>query len=252
MNSDLIKKIIEGALLAAGKPLDLARLESLFEDEERPPRDQIKAALEEIESDCRNRGFQLKEIASGYRLQVNQELSTWVNRLWDEKPKRYSRAMLETLSLIAYRQPLTRGDIELVRGVAVSSDIIRTLQERDWVRVVGHRDVPGRPALYATTKQFLDYFNLKSLEHLPALSEIKDFAELDPELELALGVGASLSLCAQAAASLGAPAANDEVVANENDVLDEDPTFALDQQLDGVVPTDSEEEPQPSSAQDHE
>ncbi|MDA9352335.1 SMC-Scp complex subunit ScpB [Porticoccaceae bacterium] len=252
MNSDLIKKIIEGALLAAGKPLDLARLESLFEDEERPPRDQIKAALEEIESDCRNRGFQLKEIASGYRLQVNQELSTWVNRLWDEKPKRYSRAMLETLSLIAYRQPLTRGDIELVRGVAVSSDIIRTLQERDWVRVVGHRDVPGRPALYATTKQFLDYFNLKSLEHLPALSEIKDFAELDPELELALGVGASLSLGAQAAASLGAPAANDEVVANENDVLDEDPTFALDQQLDGVVPTDSEEEPQPSSAQDHE
>jgi segregation and condensation protein B len=260
MNSDLIKKIIEGALLAAGKPLDLARLESLFEDEECPPRDQIKAALEEIESDCRNRGFQLKEIASGYRLQVNQELSTWVNRLWDEKPKRYSRAMLETLSLIAYRQPLTRGDIELVRGVAVSSDIIRTLQERDWVRVVGHRDVPGRPALYATTKQFLDYFNLKSLEHLPALSEIKDFAELDPELELALGVGASLSLGAQAdaslgaqtGASLGAPAANDEVVANENDVLDEDPTFALDQQLDGVVPADPEEEPQPSSAQDHE
>ena len=252
MNSDLIKKIIEGALLAAGKSLDLARLESLFEDEERPPRDQIKAALEEIESDCRNRGFQLKEIASGYRLQVNQELSTWVNRLWDEKPKRYSRAMLETLSLIAYRQPLTRGDIELVRGVAVSSDIIRTLQERDWVRVVGHRDVPGRPALYATTKQFLDYFNLKSLEHLPALSEIKDFAELDPELELALGVGASLSLGAQTGASLGAPAANDEVVANENDVLDEDPTFALDQQLDGVVPTDPEEEPQPSSAQDHE
>ena len=246
MNSDLIKKIIEGALLAAGKPLDLARLESLFEDEERPPRDQIKAALEEIESDCRNRGFQLKEIASGYRLQVNQELSTWVNRLWDEKPKRYSRAMLETLSLIAYRQPLTRGDIELVRGVAVSSDIIRTLQERDWVRVVGHRDVPGRPALYATTKQFLDYFNIKSLEHLPALSEIKDFAELDPELELALGVGASANV------SLGAPAANDEVVANENDVLDEDPTFALDQQLDGVVPADPEEEPQPSSAQDHE
>ncbi|MGY8851261.1 MAG: SMC-Scp complex subunit ScpB, partial [Pseudomonadales bacterium] len=117
---------------------------------------------------------------------------------------------------------------------------------------VGHRDVPGRPALYATTKQFLDYFNLKSLEHLPALSEIKDFAELDPELELALGVGASLSLGAQADASLGAPAANDEVVANENDVLDEDPTFALDQQLDGVVPADPEEEPQPSSAQDHE
>lgn len=189
MNSDLIKKIIEGALMAAGKPLDIARLESLFEDDERPPRDQIKAALEEIESDCRSRGFQLKQIASGYRLQVNQELATWVNRLWEEKPKRYSRAMLETLSLIAYRQPLTRGDIELVRGVAVSSDIIKTLQEREWVRVVGYRDVPGKPALYATTKQFLDYFNIKSLEHLPALSEIKDFAELDPELELALSSG---------------------------------------------------------------
>ena len=189
MNSDLIKKIIEGALMAAGKPLDIARLESLFEDDERPPRDQMKAALEEIEADCRGRGFQLKQIASGYRLQVNQELATWVNRLWEEKPKRYSRAMLETLSLIAYRQPLTRGDIELVRGVAVSSDIIKTLQEREWVRVVGYRDVPGKPALYATTKQFLDYFNIKSLEHLPALGEIKDFAELDPELEMALSSG---------------------------------------------------------------
>ena len=143
MNPDLIRKIIEGALLAAGKPLDITKLENLFEDEERPPRDQIKAALEEIEGDCRERGFELKQVASGYRFQVRQELSTWVNRLWEEKPKRYSRAMLETLSLIAYRQPLTRGDIELVRGVAVSSDIIKTLQERDWVRGVGYRDVPG-------------------------------------------------------------------------------------------------------------
>lgn len=246
MNSDLIKKIIEGALLAAGKPMDIARLESLFEDEERPPRDQIKAALEEIEGDCRDRGFQLKHIASGYRLQVNQELAPWVNRLWDEKPKRYSRAMLETLSLIAYRQPLTRGDIELVRGVAVSSDIIKTLQERDWVRVVGHRDVPGRPALYATTKQFLDYFNLRSLEHLPALSEIKDFAELDPELELALGVDANTEALATSVA------ANDEVVANENDVLDDNQSFALDRQTDGTEPVDSELEVQPSSAQDYE
>lgn len=246
MNSDLIKKIIEGALLAAGKPMDIARLESLFEDEERPPRDQIKAALEEIEGDCRGRGFQLKHIASGYRLQVNQELAPWVNRLWDEKPKRYSRAMLETLSLIAYRQPLTRGDIELVRGVAVSSDIIKTLQERDWVRVVGHRDVPGRPALYATTKQFLDYFNLRSLEHLPALSEIKDFAELDPELELALGVDANTEALATSVA------ANDEVVANENDVLDDNQSFALGRQTDGTEPADSELEVQPSGAQDYE
>ena len=186
MNAELIKQIVEGALLAAGKPMDIARIEGLFDDDERPPRDQIKAALEEVEADCRGRGFELKQTASGYRFQVRQDLAEWVNRLWSEKPKRYSRAMLETMALIAYRQPLTRGDIEQVRGVAVSSDTIRTLQERDWVRVVGFRDVPGKPALYATTKNFLDYFNIKSLEQLPALSEIKDFAELDPELELAL------------------------------------------------------------------
>jgi segregation and condensation protein B len=221
MNPDSIRKIIEGALLAAGKPLDIPRLETLFEDDERPPRDQIKAALEEIEGDCRERGFELKQVASGYRFQVRQELATWVNRLWEEKPKRYSRAMLETLSLIAYRQPLTRGDIELVRGVAVSSDIIKTLQERDWVRVVGYRDVPGKPALYATTKQFLDYFNLKSLEHLPALGEIKDLAELDPELEL----------------SLGAPGVIPAATVAANDAQPE-ADFDLDQQVDGAVSDD--------------
>jgi segregation and condensation protein B len=191
MNSDLIKKIVEGALMAAGKSLDISHLERLFEDDERPPRDQLRAALEEIEADCRERGFELKQTASGYRFQVSQELATWVNRLWEEKPKRYSRAMLETLSLIAYRQPLTRGDIELVRGVAVSSEIIKTLQEREWIRIVGYRDVPGKPALFATTKQFLDYFNLKSLDDLPALGEIKDLTELDPALELTLAQGSA-------------------------------------------------------------
>lgn len=217
MNADLIKRIIEGALLAAGKPMDIAKIESLFEEEQCPPRDQIRAALEEIEEDCRGRGFELAQTASGYRFQVRQDLAEWVNRLWTEKPKRYSRAMLETLALIAYRQPLTRGDIEQVRGVAVSSDIIRTLQERDWVRVVGYRDVPGKPALYATTKNFLDYFNLKNLEQLPALSEIKDFAELDPELELALSGKSEAPV-----------AANDEVP----DTSLED--FDLEQQDDGV------------------
>ena len=175
--------------MAAGKPLDIAQIERLFTDDERPPRDQIKAALEEIDTDSRGRGFELKQTASGYRFQVHKELATWVNRLWEEKPKRYSRAMLETLSLIAYRQPLTRGDIEVVRGVAVSSEIIKTLQEREWIRVVGYRDVPGKPALFATTKQFLDYFNLKSLDDLPALGEIKDLTELDPALELTLAQG---------------------------------------------------------------
>jgi segregation and condensation protein B len=150
---------------------------------------------------------------------VRQDLAEWVNRLWTEKPKRYSRAMLETMALIAYRQPLTRGDIEQVRGVAVSSDTIRTLQERDWVRVVGFRDVPGKPALYATTKNFLDYFNIKSLEQLPALSEIKDFAELDPELELALS-GNNPELVA----------ANDE---EQGADLADSENFSLDQEIDG-------------------
>ena len=157
------------------------------------------------------------QVASGYRFQVKQQLSDWVNRLWEEKPKRYSRAMLETLALIAYRQPLTRGDIEAVRGVAVSSDIIKSLQERDWVRIVGHRDVPGRPALYATTKQFLDYFNIKSLEYLPTLGEIKDFSELDPDLELAL-----------AAVPVDMPIAeNDDLAVTDN------AEFELNQQQDG-------------------
>jgi segregation and condensation protein B len=222
MNSDLLRQIIEGAILAAAKPLDINRIEALFEDDERPPRDQIRAALDEIESDCRGRGFELKQVASGYRFQVVQGLATWVNRLWEEKPKRYSKAMLETLALIAYRQPLTRGDIEAVRGVAVSSDIIKSLQEREWVRIVGHRDVPGKPALYATTKKFLDYFNVKSLDHLPALSEIKDFSDLDPELELALSGDAS-----EQTAPL---AANDEVAALGTAMDD----FELDHQKDGL------------------
>ena len=191
MNTDLIKKIVEGALLAAGRPLDISQLEKLFDDDERPPRDQLRAAIEDIQADCRGRGYDIVQVASGFRFQVSDELAPWINRLWEEKPKRYSRAMLETLALIVYRQPLTRGDIELVRGVAVSSDIIRVLQEREWIAVVGHRDVPGRPALYATTKQFLNYFNLKSLQQLPALGQIKDFAELDPELELALARSAA-------------------------------------------------------------
>lgn len=191
MNTELIKKIVEGALLAAGRPLDISQLEKLFADDERPPRDQLRAAIEDVQADCRGRGYDVVQVASGFRFQVSDELAPWINRLWEEKPKRYSRAMLETLALIVYRQPLTRGDIEVVRGVAVSSDIIRALQEREWIAVVGHRDVPGRPALYATTKQFLNYFNLKSLQQLPALGQIKDFAELDPELELALARSAA-------------------------------------------------------------
>ena len=182
MKSQLIRQIIEGAFLAAAKPLDAPFLEALFEDCERPPRDQILAAIEEIEDDCRDRGYKLMRVASGWRFQVNQELAPWISRLWEQKPKRYSKAMLETLALIAYRQPVTRGDIELVRGVAVSTDIIRGLQERGWIAVIGHRDVPGRPALYSTTKHFLDYFNLTSLQDLPPLKEIKNFIDFEPDM----------------------------------------------------------------------
>lgn len=189
MDNDQLRKIIEGALLAAGRSLDVGRMEMLFEIGEAPPREQIRAVLEDIELSCRDRGFELVKTGSGYRFQVRQELSEWVNRLWEEKPQKYSRALLETLALIAYRQPITRGDIEDIRGVSVSSQIIKTLLEREWVRVVGHRDVPGRPALYATTKQFLDYFNLENLNQLPPLSEIKDISEIDPELALGVKPG---------------------------------------------------------------
>ena len=184
MKAQLIRQIVEGALLAAGKPLDISHLEKLFEKQECPPRDQIRAAIEEIQDDCHDRGYKLVRVASGFRFQVLKELAPWINRLWEEKPKRYSRAMLETLALIAYRQPVTRGDIELVRGVAVSTEIIRALLEREWIAVVGHRDVPGRPALYATTKQFLDYFNLQNLQELPPLNEIGDLVDLESEMAL--------------------------------------------------------------------
>jgi segregation and condensation protein B len=140
--------------------------------------------MDSIAEDCADRGFELKEVASGFRFQVKQELSEWIAKLWEERPPRYTRALLETLALIAYRQPITRGDIEEIRGVGVSSNIVRTLLDREWIRVVGHRDVPGRPAMFATTKQFLDYFNLKSLQDLPPLSEIKDLAVADPEFDL--------------------------------------------------------------------
>lgn len=178
-----LQQIVEGALLAAGEALSIDKILALFEENEAPEKDEIKNALLAIQENCKGRGFVLMEVASGWRFQVKEELATWVNRLWEEKPQKYSRALLETLALVAYRQPLTRGDIEEVRGVAVSSHIIKTLSEREWIKVVGHRDVPGRPALYATTRQFLDYFNLKSLDELPSLGELRDIDELNASLD---------------------------------------------------------------------
>lgn len=184
MDTQQLQRIVEGALLAAGTPLSIKRMSELFEEGEVPEKEAFEEALAAIAASCEGRGFQLREVASGWRLQVEEDLAPWINRLWEEKPQKYSRALLETLALIAYRQPITRGDIEEIRGVAVSSHIIKTLVERNWVKVVGHRDVPGRPSLYATTRSFLDYFNLKSLDELPTLSDIRDLDEINASLDL--------------------------------------------------------------------
>lgn len=223
----LLKKIIEGALMAAGKPLSVKQLLDLFSpgesaeldlvektEEEQPSKEEILATLEDIQSECQGRGYELKEVGSGWRFQVVEETAHWVGRLWEEKPQRYSRALLETLALIAYRQPITRGDIESIRGVAVSSNIIKTLSEREWVKVVGHRDVPGRPALYATTKEFLDYFNLKSLDELPSLKEIKDLDKLGDQLDF--GVAGDAEAESDAEVTNNTAEANDTTEAQDD------------------------------------
>ncbi len=179
-----LQQILEAVLLAAGQPLSTAKLAALFNDEERPPTGEISRALEQIGNECAKRGVELIKVASGFRFQVKQDFNEWVSRLWKERPPRYSRALLETIALIAYRQPITRGEIESVRGVSVSTSIIRTLQEREWIRVVGHRDVPGKPALFGTTSTFLDSFGLQNLDELPTLAEIRDMENLEPELQL--------------------------------------------------------------------
>lgn len=176
--------LLEALLLAAGRPLSLEALSKLFEDNERPELAQFRQALALLAASCQGRGFELQEVASGYRLQVRSRFAPWVGRLWEERPQRYSRALLETLALIAYRQPITRGEIEDIRGVVVSSNIIKTLQDREWIRAVGYREVPGRPTLFATTRTFLDDFNLKNLDELPPLSVIREMeAALSPILQ---------------------------------------------------------------------
>jgi len=186
MDNEPLKNIIEAILLAAGRPLSLDQVLALFAENERPGRSDVHEAIKLLQADYEQRGIALVRVGGGYRIQIRETMQPWVSRLWEEKPARYSRALLETLSLIAYRQPITRGEIEGVRGVTVSTSIMRTLLERDWVHVVGHRDVPGHPAMYGTTKQFLDYFSLKSLGDLPALSELRDLNTIGAELELDL------------------------------------------------------------------
>lgn len=184
-----LKHIVEAALLAAGRPLSLDALQGLFGEIGGPDKSELRAALQDLTEDYAGRGIEVVEVASGWRIQVGQACSPWVSRLWDERPARYSRALMETLALIAYRQPITRGEIEDIRGVAVSSNIVKTLMEREWIRVVGQRDVPGRPSLYGTTREFLDYFGLRSLDELPTLAELRDLEEINRELDLDGGGG---------------------------------------------------------------
>ncbi|HJR13665.1 MAG TPA: SMC-Scp complex subunit ScpB [Rhodanobacteraceae bacterium] len=185
MEQDKLNNIVEAALLAAQQPLTLPMLAALFHEEDGIAHEDLARAVEKLTQACEGRGIELVEVGSGFRYQVREEVHPWVARLWAERQTKYSRALLETLALIAYRQPITRGEIEQVRGVTVASSIMRTLEEREWIRVVGYRDVPGKPALFGTTRQFLDYFNLKSLDQLPTLAEIREIADPDPQLALA-------------------------------------------------------------------
>jgi segregation and condensation protein B len=219
MPIEQLKAIIEAALLAASQPLTVTQLADLFVEEDEVAREQIARALETLAGDCNGRGVELKEVASGFRYQVRQNVHPWVTRMWSEKPSRYSRALLETLALIAYRQPITRPEIEQIRGVVVSSNIVKTLEEREWIRVVGHRDVPGRPALFGTTRAFLDYFNLRSLDELPPLSEIRDME--DPQLQFN-----HEPLPARIVRDL--PVDPDETSETEADAASDEPEIALD------------------------
>jgi segregation and condensation protein B len=187
MNEQDLKNLIEATLLAAGRPVTIDEIVDLFDERERPTMDELRACLESLSADYENRGVEIKEIASGWRIQIRRRYTDQVSRLWQERPSRYSRALLETLALIAYRQPITRSEIEEIRGVAISSTIMRTLQERSWIRVVGHREVPGHPELLGTTREFLDYFGLRRLDELPTLAELRDLDTIGVQLELPSG-----------------------------------------------------------------
>ncbi len=217
MDQTLITRIVEAALLAAHQPLTLAQLHALFPDDEPAPAGSVEHAMESLSQDCAGRGVELVELASGFRYQVQADVHPWVARLWTERQTRYTRATLETLALIAYRQPITRGEIEQVRGVAVSSNIIKALEEREWIRVVGHRDVPGKPALFGTTRTFLDYFGLKRLDELPPLSELKELGDLEPQFQFDGVPSAGSAIAAGGLGALATPGAGGEPASSETD-----------------------------------
>lgn len=217
MSESYLKNVVEAALLAAGRPLQVNEIVQLFDEHVRPTPAEVRAALVSLASDYEGRGIELKETATGFRIQVRRELANEISRLWPERPPRYSRALLETLALIAYRQPITRAEIEAVRGVAVNPNIIKTLIERNWVRVVGTRDVPGRPELLGTTREFLDYFGLKSLDELPPLSELKAMGDVNLQLPLSGDESAQSSGEGQGEGGSEGEAAQDQAAAGESD-----------------------------------
>jgi len=236
-----LKRIVEAALLAAAQPLSLMQLAAIFGENEQPTHEELAKAIEELTSDCADRGVELVEVASGFRFQIKQDVHQWVARLWTERQTKYSRALLETLALIAYRQPITRGEIESIRGVAVSTNIIKTLEEREWVRVVGYRDVPGKPALFGTSRTFLDYFGLKSLDELPPLAEVRDIEDFDPQLTLApVSPPDAEESATVEEISVDAESANDETVEESaNEATSED---AVDVAAEGGEQAESNEE----------
>jgi segregation and condensation protein B len=214
MNEPDLKHLIEATLLAAGRPVPLQQLQNLFDERERPTELQLQQALDALHADYAGRGIELVQVASGWRIQIRSRCVDQVSRLWQERPARYSRALLETLALIAYRQPITRSEIEEIRGVSISSTIMRSMQERNWIRVVGHREVPGRPELLGTTREFLDYFGLRSLDQLPTLAELKDVETIGVQLELPAGDGSGAQPEPAAAVPEAAP---DEPTGDELD-----------------------------------
>lgn len=252
MQIDQLKTIIEAALLASSQPMTARHLGDLFNEDDDVGHEQIAKALESLADDCEGRGVELKEVASGFRYQVRQNVHPWISRMWTERPSRYSRALLETLALIAYRQPITRPEIEQIRGVVVSSNIIKTMEEREWIRVVGHRDVPGKPALFGTTRAFLDYFNLKSLDQLPPLSEIRDME--DPQLRfepepLPAHVARDLPIDPQEETPAETAAETDEDSGNSESTTTEDTTADAD--ADATSPESDDTDSNPSPAAEH-
>jgi segregation and condensation protein B len=264
MNEQYVKNVIEAALLAAGRPLTMDEMVSVFDERDGSNADEVRAAIAALTADYETRGLELLEVASGYRIQIRAAVAEPVSRLWQERPAKYSRALLETLALVAYRQPITRGEIEQIRGVAVNPNIIKTLLERAWIRVVGHRDVPGKPELLGTTREFLDYFSLKKLDDLPTLAQLKELEDLrvqlslpgaDPEVAAAidadgapLGTGASSAAGADQTAATESDESSDALDAAGDEDEDQDTMRADDADGDsprpqGLVASGSQDDP---------